>query len=253
MTLSVLAQFEPIARVVLATPVLDVSTFYSNELARAISDMRHDFEVLSHSQVRDLEEYYRVKTEHIEETLTREAERRQLLNSRQETANLTALSEMSADLAKEYKALQDENGRLQAEFDDVAEDLARIRNEHFREQESQAHELNRLQHERADKQAMIDNLLENTTSLQFEISTYRRLLNSEEQRLNQLEQGKGQTGVGALASALNPTHRRPSEATNDNVTVQKMAIKKSSQGSYKSSPADIARVRRSRSGRLRFH
>ncbi len=40
---------------------MDITKFYGDELARAISDIRQDFKAHSQSQAKDLEEFYRIK------------------------------------------------------------------------------------------------------------------------------------------------------------------------------------------------
>jgi chromosome segregation ATPase len=217
-------------RFVLATPVIDISRFYGNELARAISEIRQDFDVLSQSQLQELEEYYRVKTEHIQQTVAQETERKRLLDNTQETIDKTSRSATLADLTKDYRQLQSENSQLQGRLDDVASDFSRIQEEHLREQENQVRELNQLRDELGSKQAALDSLLGSNVSLRFELSTYRRLLSSEEQRLNQLEQE--QPTILSSSSTANQVQRSPSETRNTRVTMQKMAIKKSSQGLY---------------------
>jgi len=44
---------------------IDPTTFYKNELQRAIREIRNDFENLSRAQRQELEEYYRIKTDEI--------------------------------------------------------------------------------------------------------------------------------------------------------------------------------------------
>jgi regulator of replication initiation timing len=167
-----------------------VSRFYRTELARAISDIRQDFDVLSQSQVNELEEYYRVKTEQVREEIASENERKRLLASEGvvESMDKLALSSSLKDHQTDLTSLQTENRQLQAEFDAIADDLERIQEEHSREKQSYSHELTQLRQEIDNRKTAIDELLENNVSLRFEMSTYRRLLDVEEKHLNRMEQ-----------------------------------------------------------------
>ena len=45
----------------IAKPTMDITEFYGDELAHAMSDIRQDFAAHSQSQIKDLEEFYRIK------------------------------------------------------------------------------------------------------------------------------------------------------------------------------------------------
>lgn len=220
----------------LSIPAIDSSAFYRNELANAISDIRQDFEIHSQTQNKELEEYYRIKTEEIQEKIAQDNERRRLLTS--ETRESTFDSSMYADLLEEYKELKSQQTQLQTDLTDTLDDLERIRDEQSRESEKYNSEINQLQQELESKQTVINEVLENNISLRFELSTYRNLLNGEEKRLNKMEQEeKVQTSLSSSSNQVQAsppsspnllqynTDRRPSD-----FKVQKMAVKKSSKG-----------------------
>ena len=98
----------------IGSPVLDVSGFYRLELARAISDIRQDFEILFQSQANELEEYYRTKTEQVREEIEAENERKRLLANQGaiDLMDTTALSTSIKDNQDDLLALQTENKRL---------------------------------------------------------------------------------------------------------------------------------------------
>ncbi|CAF0782542.1 unnamed protein product [Adineta steineri] len=254
----------------ITTPLLDVSNFYRNELTRAILDIRQDFDVLQQSQAIELEEYYRMKTEHLQQEVAEDNERKRLLNMTNETVDKSLQTSSWKDLNNIYQQLKIDNYQLQGNLDAMSDDLAKIQEEHIREREILDRELNQLRDELSIKQEAIDNMLGNNISLRFELSTYRRLLNSEEQRLNRLDQQQQLTNSSALTSSSlssppprppppppsSPPPPPPSSSSRppppppppssssssirpnqydpvrreSNLTVQKMAIKKASQG-----------------------
>ncbi|CAF0786619.1 unnamed protein product [Adineta steineri] len=185
----------------ITTPLLDVSNFYRNELTRAILDIRQDFDVLQQSQAIELEEYYRMKIEHLQQEVAEDNERKRLLNMTNEIVDKSLQTSSWKDLNNIYQQLKIDNHQLQGNLDAMSDDLAKIQEEHIREREILDRELNQLRDELSIKQETIDNMLGNNISLRFELSTYRRLLNSEEQRLNRLDQQQQLTNSSALTSS----------------------------------------------------
>jgi hypothetical protein len=204
----------------LTTPVIDVSRFYRIELARAISDIRQDFEILSQSQVNELEEYYRVKTEQVQAEIESENERKRLLASEGsiESMDKIVLTSSLKDTQNDLITLQTENKQLQSIFDTIADDLEKIQEEHSRQIQVNDQEFIRIRQQITDKQDTIDNLLENNVSLQFELSTYRRLLDVEEKHMNRVEQGQT-----LLSSYQIPTNQILNDLATKKMTVQKTA------------------------------
>jgi len=200
----------------LSVPAIDLSRFYRNELARAILDIRQDFQVHSQSQLNEVEEYYRLKTEEIHEKITQENERKRLLNVNNDEVDMSSVVSSWTEFDEEYKQLKLDNHQLEIDFNDTVEDLTRIREEQTRENEKSNLNFNRLQQELENNRAVIDQALENNVSLRFELLTYRNLLNSEEKRLNRTEQLK-------TSSDSNDDDKKQ--------LVQKMVVKKTTAGS----------------------
>jgi chromosome segregation ATPase len=217
-----------------------VSTFYRIELARAISDIRQDFEVLSQSQANELEDYYRVKTEQVQQEIASEDERKRLLNSEGAVNSMDtlALSSSVKDNHSDLLSLKADNQQLQGHLDAITDDLEKIQEERLREQQAYEQELNQFRQQIADTQAGIDGVLESNVSLRFEMSTYRRLLDVEEKHLNRMEQTPAtlstvsSSGVGALASS-SFAHKPQSAASNpisNELGTKKMTVQKTARG-----------------------
>lgn len=202
----------------LATPVIDVSRFYRMELARAISDIRQDFEVLAQSQANELEEYYRIKTEQVRAEIESENERKRLLASEGvlESMDKTYLTSAVKDNQNDLINLQRENKDLQNYLDGISNDWERIQEEQLRERQSYDQEFGQLHQQIGEKQQTIDNLLESNVSLRFELSTYRRLLDVEEQHMKRVEQGTSQQ------TNLNSVY--------DDLATKKMTVQKTARG-----------------------
>jgi len=195
----------------LGRPVIDVSRFYRIELARAISDIRQDFEILSQSQTNELEEYYRVKTEEIRAEIESENERKRLLASQGvlESMDIPGLTSSLRNSQNDLISLQIENNQLQSILDAIIDDFEKIQDEHLREKQIYEQELAVIREQINDKQETIDNLIQNNVSLRFEMSTYRRLLDVEEKHINKVEQGQQLRSSSTSTSILGSTSASP--------------------------------------------
>ncbi|CAM2706459.1 unnamed protein product [Rotaria socialis] len=195
----------------LDAPAIDLSNFYHTELIRAIGEIRHDFEVFAKSQTSDLEEYYRIKTQKIEE-IARENQRKRALASENAPVGQGFDLQPLTCLENDHSQLKSENDKLEVELNRMSDDLRRIQDERRRENSKLDEQSNQLRQELADKQATIDGVLENNVSLRFELSTYRALLNFETQRVNRANQGDelnpSSSRLDALLSRLDPTSSR---------------------------------------------
>ncbi|CAF4422966.1 unnamed protein product [Rotaria socialis] len=195
----------------LDAPAIDLSNFYHTELIRAIGEIRHDFEVFAKSQTSDLEEYYRIKTQKIEE-IARENQRKRALASENAPVGQGFDLQPLTSLENDHSQLKSENDKLEVELNRMSDDLRRIQDERRRENNKLDEQSNQLRQELADKQATIDGVLENNVSLRFELSTYRALLNFETQRVNRANQGDelnpSSSRLDALLSRLDPTSSR---------------------------------------------
>ncbi|CAF3402939.1 unnamed protein product [Rotaria sp. Silwood1] len=217
------------------TPVFDVSKFYHTELIRAISDIRHDFETLTKSQINNLEEYYHKKMEQIQE-IAQENERKRLIAMENETIEQTFNSESLKEIQNVYKELKLENNQLQIQFNDLLDDFTRIENENIREQQKLDEQLNQLQDKIVNKQANVSSILENNDSLHFELTTYRSLLNAEAQRIHRSKQEKQLQNSSPLFNYNNSDNfnRNP-----NNYTMQKISTQISATGSIQLDSIDF--------------
>jgi len=114
---------------------IDPAQFYRHELERAIRDIRGDFEDLSEQQKRELEEWYKVKTEEIT----------------QQAAKREALEAMNVKRDRDISEMRQRLQELMSDYDE---------------------------------------LMNNKASLEFEINTYRRLLESEETRTSRMHESR---------------------------------------------------------------
>ena len=105
---------------------IDPTTFYKNELQRAIREIRNDFENLSRSQRSELEEYYRIKTDEVVQQAQKQKQQQnnQLLN--QENSNQIRIS-INETKKEMFDLQQDYNNYLQkmSELESKLETLKR--------------------------------------------------------------------------------------------------------------------------------
>ncbi|CAF1236756.1 unnamed protein product [Rotaria sp. Silwood1] len=186
----------------LGTLPIDVSQFYRTELTRAIGDIKNDFEALSQAQRRELEEYYRIKTEEIREQAAEQ--KRKIEEARRsgavEVMDLSSLKTMLSENRDNYNKLQKEHSDLSNHLRQLEEDFERIAAEHNRAQNERDRELADLRAQAEQREQAISAVLENNVSLKFEINTYRRLLEVEEGHLQRVE-GEGFTSGGGRSSS----------------------------------------------------
>ncbi|CAF3257909.1 unnamed protein product [Rotaria socialis] len=112
----------------LDAPAIDLSNFYHTELIRAIGEIRHDFEVFAKSQTSDLEEYYRIKTQKIEE-IARENQRKRALASENAPVGQGFDLQPLTSLENDHSQLKSENDKLEVELNRMSDDLRRIQDE----------------------------------------------------------------------------------------------------------------------------
>jgi len=221
----------------LGTLPIDVSQFYRTELTRAIADIKNDFEALSQAQRRELEEYYKIKTEEIREQAAEQ--KRKIEEARRsgavEVMDLTSLKSMLSENRDNYNGLQKEHSDLSNHLRQLEEDFERISGEHSRAQSERDRELADLRNQAEQREQAIAAVLENNVSLRFEINTYRRLLEVEEGHLQRVEGeslssgGRGsssyhyQTGSSVVGSSTGRFDNQASEVSTKKMTVQKSA------------------------------
>jgi intermediate filament protein if len=162
----------------LGTLTIDVTQFYRSELSRAIAEIKSDFETLSLAQRRELEEYYRIKTEEIREQAADQKRRMEEArhDNRVEVMDLSSLKSLLTENRESYTLLQKEHSELSHLLRTLEEEYERYSSEQHRLQIERDRELAELRAQAEAREAAIAAILENTVSLRFEINTYRRLL-----------------------------------------------------------------------------
>jgi len=220
----------------LGTLPIDVSQFYRTELTRAIADIKNDFEALSQAQRRELEEYYRIKTEEIREQAAEQ--KRKIEEARRsgavEVMDLSSLKSLLSENRDNYNHLQKEYSDLSNHLRQLEEDYEKISGEHNRAQMERDRELADLRAQAEQREQAIAAVLENNVSLRFEINTYRRLLEVEEGHLQRVEGGEGagrgisssyhyQSGSSVGGGGGARFDSQPSDVSTKKMTVQKSA------------------------------
>jgi len=156
----------------------DPAQFYRHELERAIRDIRGDFEQLNESQKRELEEWYKIKTEEIQQQAMK---RDQLDSSLQlKSESVQSIKKSFNDCQKEYGQLKHLNADLMQKLNQLEEELDNVRRQDgfsLYERDMMISELNAKLHDMLND---YDQLMLVKTSLELEINAYRRLLESEE-------------------------------------------------------------------------
>lgn len=175
----------------------DPSQFYRNELERAIRDIRGDFEHLNQEQKRELEEWYRIKTEEIEKEVEKEREMARLAHTGMSVEEASNLKSTSADSVREFVELQHRNQQMQARLRQLEELYETAKSQNLNDLSEREREIAILREKISELMQTYDELLSRKTSLEFEINTYRRLLECEETRLK---------GSAATSATQQSTH-----------------------------------------------
>jgi intermediate filament protein if len=162
---------------------IDPAQFYRHELERAIRDIRSDFEELSEQQKREMEEWYRVKTEEIQQ----QAAKRDALDALNVKVESTANLKMALnDSQREYNDLKQHNADLIMRLSQLEEELDQVRRNNGFTLDQRDREIAELRAKLQELMSDYDELMNNKASLEFEINTYRRLLESEETRTSRV-------------------------------------------------------------------
>jgi intermediate filament protein if len=159
---------------------IDPAQFYRHELERAIRDIRGDFEQLNESQKRELEEWYKIKTEEIHQQVAKRDALDSSLNIKTESAQ--QLKGAFNDTQKEMNDLKQHNANLILRLNQLEEELEQVRRHNGLALDERDRDINEIRGKLQDLIGDYDQLMNNKTSLEFEINTYRRLLESEEHR-----------------------------------------------------------------------
>lgn len=166
---------------------IDPAQFYRHELERAIRDIRGDFEDLSEQQKRELEEWYKIKTEEI----TQQAAKREALEALNVKTESTAnLKSAFNDSQREYADLKQLNADLCYRLSQLEEELDSVRRENGLTLDQRDRDISEMRQRLQELMGDYDELMNNKASLEFEINTYRRLLESEETRSSRVAQAE---------------------------------------------------------------
>jgi len=161
----------------------DPAQFYRTELERAIRDIRGDFEQLNQEQKRELEEWYRIKTEEVEKEVAKDREFQRVSNTGLSAEESNNLKLTHSESQREYIELQRKHGELSARLRELEELLEQSKSSNQLTLVERDREISILREKISDLMATYDELMSRKTSLEFEINTYRRLLECEETRI----------------------------------------------------------------------
>jgi len=152
--------------------------FIKNELQRAIREIRNDFENLSRSQRSELEEYYRIKTDEIVQQAQKQKQQQTHQLQNQESSNQIRIS-INETKKEMFDLQQDYNNYLQ-QMSQLESKLEALKRENGDLIDAREREILELRSRLNELMASYDEIVSNKSSLEFEINTYRRLLESEE-------------------------------------------------------------------------
>ena len=161
----------------------DPAQFYRTELERAIRDIRGDFEQLNQEQKRELEEWYRIKTEEVEKEVAKEKELQRISQTGLSSEESSNLKVTHAESQREYVELQRKHSELSARLRELEEKLEQTKSYNQIAYAEKDREIATYREKISELMATYDELMSRKTSLEFEINTYRRLLECEETRL----------------------------------------------------------------------
>ncbi|CAF1316266.1 unnamed protein product [Adineta ricciae] len=165
---------------------IDTQLFYRQELEKAIRDIRRDFDTLHSAQRKEMEDYYKVKIEEIQNNA------KKLVPVQLQQDNLTKMSEQIKSTKFElgdtqkllihekdlYKDLQERLSKLEEEYN-------YLRHQRDDTNDNINKELSTAQERIQNLTGEIDTILQSNITLESEINIYRRLLDSETNRLAQ--------------------------------------------------------------------
>ncbi|CAF3159325.1 unnamed protein product [Rotaria socialis] len=178
---------------------IDPTTFYKNELQRAIREIRNDFENLSRSQRLELEEYYKIKTDEIVQQAQQQKQQQQNQlvnqdNSNQLRVSINETKKEMFDLQQDYNNYLQQMSQLESKLETLKRENGDLIDTREREILELRSRLNQLMNS-------YDEILSNKSSLEFEINTYRRLLESEEAHVNKIKETSSKTQITSNISS----------------------------------------------------
>ncbi len=209
----------------------DPAQFYRTELERAIRDIRGDFEQLNHEQKRELEEWYRIKTEEVEKEVAKEREFQRVSNTGLSVEESNTLKQSQLDSQRDYLELQRRHGELSARLRELEERLEVSKSSNLITLADRDREISTLREKISELMATYDELMNRKTSLEFEINTYRRLLECEETRIKTMSSvGGSSTSYHSSSSSSHRSSRGGPGAIASSVTETTVTSRASSSG-----------------------
>jgi len=186
---------------------IDPAQFYRHELERAIRDIRGDFEDLSEQQKRELEEWYKIKTEEI----TQQAAKREALESlvNVKTESSANLKSAFTDSQREYNDLKQMNQELIMRLSQLEEELDSVRRNNSFTLDQRDRDIGEMRARLQELMGDYDELMNNKASLEFEINTYRRLLESEETRTTRVVGGSAYKQTTTTTTSISSSVAQP--------------------------------------------
>ncbi|CAF4490823.1 unnamed protein product [Didymodactylos carnosus] len=160
---------------------IDSTTFYKQELERCIREIRQDFEHLSQVQRQELQEYYRMKAEELVQQAQRHKQTQ--MESSYEVRDVSMLpqgimesKQVLTNLQSEYNAQLTTMSELEAKLETLRRENGYAIDQHDRQIIDLRGRLQLLL-------AAYDEIVTNKSTLEFEINTYRRLLDSQSEHI----------------------------------------------------------------------
>jgi len=183
---------------------MDPTTFYKNELQRAIREIRNDFENLSRAQRDELEEYYRIKTDEIvQQAAKQKREQTQMAQTQESSTTIrTSINETKKEI---HDLQQDYNQHLQ-KMSELESRLESLKRENGDSIDAREREILELRARLSELMVSYDEIVSNKSSLEFEINTYRRLLESEEAHAHRFQD---RTSIQKHITTTTVTQHRP--------------------------------------------
>ncbi len=161
----------------------DPTQFYRSELERAVRDIRGDFEQLNHEQKRELEEWYKIKTEEVEREVQKDRELQRVQNTGITVEEASNLRSSHTDSVRLMHDLQSRHQELLVRLRELEEEYENKKAENSIGLAEREREIQLLHEKISELMQTYDELMGRKTSLEFEINTYRRLLECEETRV----------------------------------------------------------------------
>ena len=179
---------------------------------------------MNSEQKRELEEWYRIKTEEVEKEVAKEREFQRVSNtglSAEESANMRQAHQNSQ---LEYVELQRRHGELGARLRELEELLEQSKSENLMHLADRDREIQLLREKISELMATYDELMSRKTSLEFEINTYRRLLECEETRIKTNAPSSSSSSSSKHYTTIRTTETTQSSSSSSSASAAASAI-----------------------------